>query len=61
MQKLQDHENSYELERLTWEACDEHHDEEESKLPLRVDKAPFTSKRQAQPEHFNVSPAKAIV
>ena len=44
MQKLKDQEDSFELERFTWEAGDEHHDEEESKPPLRMDEAPSTPK-----------------
>ena len=61
MQKLQDQEDSFLLERLTWEAGDEHHDEEESKPQLRMDEAPSTPKRQAQPEHFDVSLVKAYL
>ena len=37
MQRMQDQEDAFELERLTWEVGDEHHDEEEAKPPLRME------------------------
>ena len=35
MQKLKDQEDSFELERLTWEAGDEHQGEEQPEPPVR--------------------------
>ena len=59
MQKMQDQEDAFDLERLTWEAGREHHDEEETLTPLRAATAPATPVRPAQPEHFNFTLAGA--
>ena len=61
MQRMQDQEDAFELERLTWQAGDEHHDEEEADTPLRTAEAPATPVRQAQPEHFIVTLAEADI
>ena len=51
---MQDQEDAFDLERLTWEAGEEHHDEEDADTPLRTATAPATPVRPALPEHFNV-------
>ena len=59
MQKMQDEEDAFDSERISWEAGEEHHDEEEPATPLRTATAPTTPVRPAQAEHFNVTPAGA--
>ena len=59
VQKMQYQEDAFDLERLSWETGEEHHDEEEADTPLRTTTAPATPVRPAQPEHFNVPLAGA--
>ena len=49
VQKMQDQEDAFDLERLTWEAGEEHHDEEDADTPLRTATAPATPVRPALP------------